>query len=154
MPKATWKKRGVDDDAIRQALRAQKGNVTRAAAALGVDRRTLGRWLKGDSSLAPRQSGKPRGRARPGARAGRVLDLNPAAWAEQVRKDYVLSPTEEQLLDLAVRALQIARDDAQKPGDRLAGSIRFCAIVKQLNLPELEGDGEAEKTPGRPRRIK
>ncbi len=53
MSKRTWRRRSLGADAIREALRRHGGNVTHAAAELGVDRRSLGRWLMADPSLRP-----------------------------------------------------------------------------------------------------
>lgn len=146
--KRSWRRRTLSDDKIRSAMADAGGNVSRAAAALEVNRSTLHRWLDADPSLRPTEGRHQRrgagGKRRPGAGAGK--ERSPDAWARAVRRAYELTATEEQLLDLAVAALRLARDVTLKPGDRMAAAGRYQQLVKQLDLEQEEDDGQASTT--------
>jgi hypothetical protein len=112
-------------------------SISEASRQLGVDRSTIHRWIQ--AGKAPR----PSARRRRGLSAGAGPQQSPEAWARVVRRAYALSATEGGLLDLAVRALAMARDDSTKPETRLAAMGRYQQLVRQLNL-ESEDDGETE----------
>lgn len=140
--KATWKKRGLGEDRIREALRTSR-SLTEAAKALDVDRSTLHRWIEADPSL----------KAALRERVATVEDMTAAAerlgaeaWARSIEAVYELSSTERVLLDLARQSLELAHDAMLKPAERLAAMGRFQRLVEQLNLeaPAKEHHGKAQ----------
>jgi hypothetical protein len=136
--KRTHKFRAIGGDVA--GIVAASPTLTAAARRLGVNRSTIHRWIV--DGKAPRP-GRRRSLQKNGSDA-QVLELQtPAAWAEAVRAAYVLSVTEQTLLRLAERALEMAHDDTQKTETRLAAMARFQTLVRQLDL-EVESDGKAE----------
>jgi len=150
--KRTWRRRSVTDDAILTALKTHAGNVTHAAAELGVDRRTLGRWLKADPSLSPAPTTRKPGRI-PRPRAGQSID----GWARWVRKTYAVDETGARLLELAVNSWQrfqqarAAIDEhglTQPDGRTLRPEVQvekdsraaFQRVLQQLGLEHAGGD--------------
>ena len=114
--------------------------VQAAADALGVNRSSVTRWIS--SGLVPRPGGQ-----RASKRKGPVVAgprQSPAAWARGVRRAYTLTGTEQQLVDLAVSALSLARDETARPADRLAAMSRFQSLTRQLAFQEVVDDGEVE----------
>jgi hypothetical protein len=132
--KRTHKLRGLANVA---GIIAAAPSIQAAARQLGVDRSTVHRWIA--SGKAPR----PSVRLRPSLSGGAGPRQSPEAWARVVRRAYALSATESALLDLAVRALAMARDDSAKAETRLAAMGRYQQLVRQLNL-ESEDRGETE----------
>lgn len=137
MSKRTWKRRSIGPEAVRQALQVNGGNVTRAAAALGLTRESLSRWLRDDPSL----------RARKGPRvkehAGAPRRSSFGAW---VRRTFDLTPAESEILLMAEAARAIARDKRTSDTARLAAMREFRAAIRELDLPEVIVDGETEKS--------
>lgn len=101
------------------------------AKRLGVNASTVTRWKhagKLDVKLQPR---KPTRQKVPNPPRG---TKTPESWAIQVRADYDLDPTDDQLVTLAQQALELAFNMAEAPAVRLAASARFQAIEKRLSL--------------------
>jgi len=119
---------------------ASSRSIAAAARRLGVNRATVHRWIV--DGKVPRPSGKADSAAVT-ARAGQ----SPHAWAKAVRRDYELSSTEQQLLDLAVAALTMARDGALRPEQRIAAMGRYQQLVRQLDLEQTDGEVEDETPP-------
>ncbi len=130
--KQTHKLRALGD--VGAVISSAK-SLTDAARQLGVDRSTIHRWIV--AGKAP----KPGGRSTPLTAAG--SRQAPETWARAVRRAYQLDVTEQALVDLATRALTLARDEKTTPAARLAAMGRFQALVKQLNL-EFPANGEAQ----------
>jgi ribosomal protein S14 len=83
----------------------------------------------------------------------------PAQWAKDVRKDYQLDATDEQLVLAGQFALRVANDLTEKAITRLNASGRFQSIVRQLALGRSVARERAEKaTPvapaPRPRQVR
>lgn len=132
------------------AVVAESKSLTHAARKLGINRSTLHRWIESGKVKVPDKT-----RARAGAEQP-PEDLAPEHWAEWVRKNFELSATDLQLVDLARIALVQARDEQGQPNVRLNAMGRFQNIVKQLNLDD-EGSRQATEvsrnpTPEVPRR--
>lgn len=126
--KRTHKLRAMGDV---QAVIDRTPDLTAAARELGVDRSTITRWL---------QAGKIKARPQVELREGKTAPPPPTAatwseWAPAVRDAYVLSATDQQLVALAAKALELAHD-ADKEVVQLMAMARFAALVKQLNLQQ------------------
>lgn len=139
----TWKRRRIGDEDVKAALARHHGNVTKAAANLGLARETLSRWLTRDrqrqaASSAPATSSKAR--QKPGSRSKAV------AFGAWVRRTYQLTRSEEVVLQLAELALAMARDERASDTSRLTAMREFRAAVRELDLPEVLNDGEVENT--------
>ena len=132
MPKGTWKKRSVGAERIRDALTGSGGNVTRAAAALGVSRSTLHRWIHADASLHPGRRTAARGEAIP-APAGMATPEEFRRWALEA---FEPTPAERQLLELALEALVMARDPGRNEQTRLAAMREFRMLLRDLKLED------------------
>jgi hypothetical protein len=132
-------------DRVRSVLYETRNNFAEAAKVLGVDRSTVHRWCVDDPSLKAPLLDETEVVEEECARA---VNLEPADWAQSIRALYALSSTEETLLDLARRALEIARDPEARPADQLAAMGRFQRLVIQLNLEKPLGKVEE---PSRPR---
>ncbi|MEX2122373.1 MAG: hypothetical protein WD795_00640 [Woeseia sp.] len=139
--KRTWKKRNLGPDRIREVVRTS-ATLSEAARTLGVDRSTLHRWMEADPAL--KEPIRDRQDAAKGATAAAQM-LNPDQWAEQIESLYELSNTERVTLDLARRALEIARDEFAKPTERLTAMGRFQQLVKDLNMEKPIGKAETAK---------
>jgi hypothetical protein len=148
--KKTWRFRALSGDVAR--VMATSTSLGAAATALGVDKSTVFRWVKAGKVPAP--GARRRRRAAPAADTGGGPQ-SPAAWATWARQTFVLSGTEAALLDLAVDALTLARDPAQKPEVRLNAAGRFQQLVRQLKFEEATDDGQAasDRGQGFPRRV-
>jgi hypothetical protein len=155
--KRTHKFKGLGDVA---AIVAAAASVSAAAAALGVDRSSVHRWVT--SGKVPHPAGRPRRarglRASTGQRAsttGGARQSSPDGWARDVRQAYDLTATESVLVDLAAAALTLAHDSGVAAAIRLNASARFAALVKQLDLEDVHS-GQAETKPDArpwPRRV-
>ncbi len=147
--KRTWRFRALQADA--GAVMAGAASYQEAAEALGVHPSTIVRWAK-DGKI-PRPGGRRRARVsrRKGASCRGDLPRSPEGWARSVRRAYELSPSEAQLIDLGVRALELARDAKARPETQLAAAARFQSIMRQLDLPtdsgEKHGDTQNPETP-------
>jgi hypothetical protein len=139
MKKSTWKKRTTPPERIREAIRTSR-EFNEAAAKLGIDRSTLHRWCEADPSLA-------NVRAELGTlvigESAQAASVGPDHWAQWVRATYDLSSTEQTLVDLAHRALALARDPQISPAHQLAAMGRFQRLVEQLDL-ERPPSGKTE----------
>jgi hypothetical protein len=136
--KQTHKLKSLGDVA---GIVAASPTLTAAARRLGVNRSSLHRWIV--SGKVPRP-GRRRSLAVNATNGPQPSELQtPEAWAEAVREAYELTGTELVVLDLAVRALEMARDNTQKGELPLAAMARFQQLVRQLDL-EVESDGKAE----------
>lgn len=102
------------------------------AAQIGVRKSTVNRWF---------QSGKLTRAKRPVHRSANIPKA-PAEWAKQVRADYALNSTDDQLVTLAQQALELAYNMAEQPSTRLAASARFQSIEKRLGLALRAGMGD------------
>jgi hypothetical protein len=171
--KQTHKFQSLGDAAA--VVRAAR-SITAAARQLGVGRCTIHRWI--EAGKVPRPGGRhgiasPKRHVGP-ARPAAVADLavgeavpettgEPASgdeassWARSVRDQYDLTATEQMLVDLAERALTLARDSASRSEVQLAAMARFQQLVRQLNLERELADGDIEKAKARvvgwPRRV-
>lgn len=114
------------------AVVAAASSVADAAKRLGVKRSTVYRWIAAGKTPKP-------GGERTGLSAGPVKGQTPEVWAAQVRGCRELDATGAALLDLAVSAFTLARENSSALV-RLSAMTRFQALVKQLRLDE----GEAE----------
>jgi transposase-like protein len=124
---------------------ASAKSISEAARDLDVDRSTIHRWIK-DGKVKP-----PRARRRLAGNGGSTLNtgvespISPADWAGAVRGTYDLSESEQELVNLGMVALGMAKDVALKPEIRLAAAARFAALLRQLDL-ETEVDVGAAET--------
>jgi transcriptional regulator with XRE-family HTH domain len=117
----------VEQDALRFAkLGLSEREI---AKRLGVAKSTITRWKK--SGKLPKDGPGP---GAPGAAAVSPR-LEPAEWARSVRAEYQLDSTDEALVTLGEAALSLSRSMTATVREQLAGSQRFQAIVRQLNLP-------------------
>jgi hypothetical protein len=124
------------------AIVARAPSLAVAAVQLGVDRSTIWRWQK---------SGKLTQAVRGSASAPEVVapDQSAEEWAAGIRREHILSSTQLQVLDLAARRLNEARDPAVPLSQQLAASAMFQKLVMGLHL-----DVEAKEQPAaRPRRV-
>lgn len=133
--KRSWKARGISVDAVRGALQAAGGNVTRAAVALGLRRETLSRWLR----KPPYAAARTQPARRPAGAKPRTSPFG--TWA---RRTFDLTPAEREIVRLAEAAHAMAHDPAQSASTRLAAMTQFRSCLKDLNLPAEESSGEAE----------
>lgn len=108
----------------------QSGSISAAAKRLGVDRSTVHRWLQA-GKVSDRRADLP-----PVAPAEKATSAD--AWRQKVCAAFTLSDTELQLVDLAVDALEMARDRDRRPEIRLAAMARYQALVKQVNLSVVQ----------------
>lgn len=141
--KRTWKKRGLGHDHIREVVRTSR-SLSEAARTLNVDRSTLHRWLEADPSL------KEPIRERRAAEEDAVEScrvLTPDEWVERMEGLHKFSDTARITLDLARRALEIARDEYAKPGERLQAMGRFQNLVESLYLERPQEEPKPEKKP-------
>jgi hypothetical protein len=78
------------------------------------------------------------------------------AWAAAVRAAYALDSTDDQLVDLATRALAVAKDLHEAASVRLVAMGRFQGLVKQLGLvaraPVTDAPPPPPPEPARPAR--
>jgi transposase-like protein len=120
----------------QEAGRLAEMGLSGAAIAqrLGVHKATVCRWMA---------TGKLRNTRQTVSTASAVLP--PLDWAATVRKMYALDASDEELVNLATAALEVAKDPAQPPMIRLAAAGRFQALVKQLALVARPDD--ATQTP-------
>lgn len=132
----SWKRRQIGSPEIRSALQSSTGNITRAAAQLGLSRETLSRWLRGDPSL--------RGSA-PAPTRGEKKITTKSSFASWVRRTYDLAPAEKEILRLAELALAMARNTRASDTARLSAMREFRAAIKHLDLPEVLSHGEIEE---------
>ena len=106
-------------------LAGQGLSPTAIAAALGVNRSTVHRWMvKGqlEETRGTRVVAAPM-----------VIPLAPApTWAEAVRTAAVLDATDEEIVQLATFALSVTQDPREPTPVRLAAAGRFQSLVKQL----------------------
>jgi transposase-like protein len=129
-------------------------NIAAAARQLGVDRSSVSRWIKAGKIQRPvgvRLAAPPTNSpitARAGNAPQRERTSKGGSWARWVRRTYDLSATDETLVDLADRALAMARNAAVAPEVQLRATARYQALVRQLNLEQEPADGEAEKAQG------
>lgn len=116
------------------------------ARKLDVEQSTVSRWIA---------SGKlVKGRAKQARRRTAGVP-SPADWAADVRREYQLSITDEQLVELGVRALTLASDLTQPAPIRLLASARFQSLAKQLQLglserPAEDVPADQSRRPKRP----
>jgi hypothetical protein len=101
---------------------------------LGVRQSTVSRWMATGKLV---KSGRTPPSAPP--------VMPPLDWAATVRSMYALDASDDELVNLAVAALEVAKDGAQPPMIRLAAAGRFQALVKQLAL--VARREEATQTP-------
>ena len=145
--KRTHKLGAIGDAA---AVVGRSASVTAAARELGVDRSSVHRWIL--AGHVPRPGGRVRLVATRSSRSVEAVPGDPVppelpdvGWAEWARTTYELSANEKALVDLADRALRLARDEGQRPELQLAAMNRFQALVKQLQFEDPK-NGEAETT--------
>jgi len=137
MGKGTWKRRGIGNDRIREALRTSR-TLSEAAKALGVNRSTLHRWIAAEPSLdAPRLAKVEAIQQAVSA----AQQMSPSDWTEWIEKHYELSPTEFVFMDLARQCLEVA-NDSESPL-RFQAMTRFESLVKALQLEE-PANGKAQ----------
>lgn len=108
---------GLTEREIARRLGVAKSTITRAKA-----RGDLPKVVVSNERLASETVNPP-------------ARLEPAAWAKSVRDEYQLDTTDDALVTLAEAALSLSRDMTATVREQLAGSQRFQAIVRQLNLP-------------------
>ncbi len=86
---------------------------------------------------------------KPAASAKASAPWSPDSWAQWVRRRYELDASEDVLLELAVDALRISRDEGQDARVRLSAAGRFQSLLRQLGLESAEEedsrDGKSEK---------
>src|SRR5690348_8263595 len=111
---------------------ANASSIAEAARTLGVDKGSVSRWVAAGKVPAP---GAVRRRKDAPKTPAADVELTPQAWVAALHKRNEFGPAELQLVDLAAIALQLARDETQRPTVRLQASARFAALVAQLNLP-------------------
>ena len=113
------------------------------ARRIEVNESTIHRWIKAGKLV--RQSGVA-GTSQVSARQ------TPMEWAETVRATYSLDASDDQLVTLATRALEMALDLTESAMTRLSAMGRFQAAVKQLALVArlADQDAPAPTTPTRP----
>ena len=75
---------------------------------------------------------------KPAASAKASAPWSPDSWAQWVRRRYELDASEDVLLELAVDALRLARDDGQDARVRLTAAGRFQSLLRQLGLEAAE----------------
>jgi hypothetical protein len=131
--KGSYKLRALGN--VSEIIAAAPSNAA-AASQLGVTRSTVYRWVRSGKVQAP-----ARRQRRPAAAPGR--HQSPEAWGRSVRRAYELTSTEVTLLDLAVRALTLARDEKVRAEVQLVAMGRFWQLVKALNL-ETPAVGQIE----------
>ena len=136
MPKGTWKKRSIGAERIREAMTDAGGNVTRAAAALGINRSTLHRWIEADASLRPRQRTTARGGSFPAPAEMATLE----EFRRWVLETFAPTPAERQLLELAVAALEMAHDPNREDMARLSAAREFRMLLRDLDLEDPTDD--------------
>lgn len=100
------------------------------ATRLGVNKATINRWIAA-GKLTRRRVAQP-------IQAGQ----SPEQWAATVRKDYSLDATDEQLVTLAQRALELGLDPVEAPPIRINAWRAYASLVKQLNLVARLADQE------------
>jgi transposase-like protein len=125
--KRTWKLRGLPEAA--EAIRTS-ASLREAARRLGVHVSTLSRAIREGRlpAAAPRALKSQAGKKPTSPR--RYASFR--AWALGT---YALSRPEREFVDLAQRALTLARDRRQSPTTQLQAMSAFRAIVKDLKLP-------------------
>lgn len=148
--KATHKLKVLQADATRVMTTAT--SVADAARKLNVSRQTIHTWLRA-GKIQPPGGGRPRrrlGDSEPTTQpdVSVLADVGtPADWAQRIRDVFDLDASEDALVDLAERALRLARDSATRPETQLAAMGRFAALVRQLNFEqEASNDGEAAES--------
>lgn len=120
---------------------AKAPSVAAAARKLGVDRSTIHRWM--EAGKAPRPAAQ-RTRSEDAAKPCET----PEAWASRVKRSTDLDDTGQVLLDLAVRALTLARTE-KDPRIQLAAMGRYQLLVRQLFAATDEAGAEKPQTPRR-----
>jgi DNA-binding transcriptional regulator YdaS (Cro superfamily) len=118
------------------AIVASSATVTAASRRLGVSPSSVHRWIK--AGKVPRRAGRAITAAAPA-----TARQTPTSWARAVRRTYVLDATEQTLVDLAKRALELSRDATAKVEQQLQAMGRYQALVRQLKL-EDPAHGEIE----------
>jgi hypothetical protein len=108
----------------------------------GVNRSTVQRWMA---------AGKIRDNRR-GAKGEKLASFTllrkPSEWATDVRKEYALDSTDDQLVTLAESALGISLDVDQPKPVRLNAMRTYQGLVKQLSLITRAAD--KPETPAKP----
>lgn len=114
------------------------------AARLNVERSTVQRWM---------QAGKIRDTRRD-SREGRTpavnLQTKPGDWSSQVRSEYALDATDDQLVTMAETAISFANDPSRSERVRLAAMREFRGSVKQLALVTRKADQPDDPAPASP----
>ena len=77
--------------------------------------------------------------------------LSPEQWAANVRRNFALDPTDDQLVTLGEIALQTVQDPKSKRSEQLSAMGRFQSIAKQLALVNSAGRA-VETEPEKPKR--
>jgi len=135
--KASWRLRGRMRE-VGEVVRASS-SLRAAARQLGVNVSTISRLVQ--AGKVP----KPAGPRRREAADSVSEDQAEQGFSEWVRATYVLTPVEEARLDLAQRALDLART-GETPAVRLAAMREFRSAVTELRLPADEGEGHGIST--------
>jgi hypothetical protein len=112
------------------------------AERLEVNRSSVQRWMAAGKVTDTRRTNKDRAPVEPVSTAGKT----PSEWAIEVRRNFVLDVTDEQLVTMAEAALTIAHNRFSSEPVRLAAMGRFQAIVKQLSLVARRADEETAPT--------
>jgi hypothetical protein len=139
--KRTWRLRALPGDV--SGVVSAASSYKAAAAALGVDKSTVFRWVKAGQVPAP------------GGKHHVTVPPVPEGWASAIRGAYDLDATETELVRMAETALALAGDLSLKPTDRLAAMARFQRLVVQLDLEVPDGEVEKATNPRAwPRRVR
>lgn len=96
----------------------------------GVNRSSVQRWMATGKLRDTRRTLPDTAIVTPSSSGHSV----PMAWGAVMRATYALDASDEQLVQLAERALAFAADATETTARRLSAMTRFQAIVKQLRL--------------------